>query len=64
MKTSYIIVQYMLVIAIHFHPVDECDKSVYMVYKEYFLAVLSVLSGFIFWKLAVLTAEYICIIQP
>lgn len=54
----------MLVIVIHFHPVDECDKSVYMVYKEYFLAVLSVLSGFIFWKLAVLTDEYICIIQP
>ena len=52
------------VIVIHFHPVDECDKSVYMVYKEYFLVVLSVLSGFIFWKLAVLTDEYICIIQP
>lgn len=66
-KTSYIIVQYMLVIVIHFHPVGECDKNVYMVYKKYFLAVLSVLSvlsGFIFWKLAVLTDEYLCIIQP
>ena len=60
-KTSYIIVQYMLVIVIHFHPVGECDKNVYMVYKKYFLAVLS---GFIFWKLAVLTDEYLCIIQP
>ena len=63
-KTSYIIVQYMLVIVIHFHPVGECDKNVYMVYKKYFLAVLSVLCGFIFWKLAVLTDEYLCIIQP
>ena len=61
MKTLYLIVQYMLVIVIHFHPVGECDKNVYMVYKKYFLAVLS---GFIFWKLAVLTDEYICIIQP
>ena len=63
-KTSYITVQYMLVIVIYFHPVGECDKNVYMVYKKYFLAVLSVLSGFIFWKLAVLTDEYLCIIQP